>query len=649
MLLNPSGRLVAVNTYNGTDHNNLGNIDNAVSYRYADKTNYLSGITHNSSVLGTSKLDFTYGNLANGQMPDQIYSVKWNDVSKKNYTYDGLGRVTSQTVYPSVGVSLDNTYTYKDVGENNTSTQVSRVTNALGTYDYEYDANGNITKITFTALSGSSGSYVREYQYDQLNRITYTSDTRFGYRHEYEYDTNGNIISRNRYADYHNNGTEPDRIYTYDYDDTVWTDLITAFCGNEITYDEIGNPLNYYNSTSFTWQNGRQLASLTFLDKTTTYAYDADGKRTSKTVDGVTTEFFYAGDILAGQKTGDNILMWIYDNNGAYIGFTYNGVEYYYVYNLQGDVEAITDATGTIVASYTYGAWGSSISVKNHTTNGVNIAQINPIRYRGYYYDAETNFYYLNSRYYDPGICRFINADGAVSGVGGDIQGYNMFAYCFNNPVRFSDLNGTSQQFSGGRKTQGNNAFFGFMVKSYENVINRKTLALKNSQTNIVMYTGGISDSYSGRVKFKIKFRDVTEEVNRALLPYVQLGQSIATLANAMPLYEPYRYGTFGMLVYHGSTWDIKRKGPWESTIGTKFPGTRTPVLYQGRIVTPEKLGNYTYGLLGASFGISFENLINGSVFAALIGGTLNSPAGIDNEIGDWNEVARGYFFGYKF
>ena len=120
-----SGRLVAVNTYNGTDLNNLGNVDNAISYRYADKTNYLSGITHNSSVLGTSKLDFTYGNLANGQMPDQIYSVKWNDVSKKNYTYDGLGRVTSQTVYPSVGVSLDNTYTYKDVGENNTSTQVS--------------------------------------------------------------------------------------------------------------------------------------------------------------------------------------------------------------------------------------------------------------------------------------------------------------------------------------------------------------------------------------------------------------------------------------------------------------------------------------------------------------------------------------------
>ena len=168
---------------------------------------------------------------------------------------------------------------------------------------------------------------------------------------------------------------------------------------------------------------------------------NADGQRISKTVEDVTTEFFYAGDILAGQKTGDNVLMWIYDNNGAYIGFTYNGVEYYYVYNLQGDVEAITDATGAIVASYTYGAWGSSISVKNYTTNGVNIAQINPIRYRGYYYDAETNFYYLNSRYYDPGICRFINADGYVT-TGQGVTSFNMFAYCGNNPVSFSDPQG---------------------------------------------------------------------------------------------------------------------------------------------------------------------------------------------------------------
>ena len=438
-----SGRLVAVNTYNGTDHNNLGNVDNAISYRYADKTNYLSGITHNSSVLGTSKLDFTYGNLANGQMPDQIYSVKWNDVSKKNYTYDGLGRVTSQVVYPSVGVSLDNTYTYKDVGENNTSTQVSRVTNALGTYDYEYDANGNITKITFTHATDSSKSYVIKYQYDEKNQLISEDRSSSNYIYVYTYDDNGNMLSYSTYGRSESGGVGELKWSTdYEYTDSVWGDLLIDDGMDRFYYDEIGNPLDYAWNTTMTWKNGRQLETVDlFGDIFTSYEYNADGQRISKTVEDVTTEFFYAGDILAGQKTGDNVLMWIYDNNGSYIGFTYNGVEYYYVYNLQGDVEAITDATGAIVASYTYGAWGSSISVKNHTTSGVNIAEINPIRYRGYYYDAETNFYYLNSRYYDPGICRFINAD-RMGGANNDSLGYNLFSYCSNNPVNMIDKYG---------------------------------------------------------------------------------------------------------------------------------------------------------------------------------------------------------------
>ena len=70
------------------------------------------------------------------------------------------------------------------------------------------------------------------------------------------------------------------------------------------------------------------------------------------------------------------------------------------------------------------------------------IGQANPIRYRGYYYDNETGFYYLQSRYYDAEIGRFINADGAIAGVGGDVLGYNQFAYCFNNPVNMEDQSG---------------------------------------------------------------------------------------------------------------------------------------------------------------------------------------------------------------
>ena len=168
---------------------------------------------------------------------------------------------------------------------------------------------------------------------------------------------------------------------------------------------------------------------------------NADGQRISKTVDGVTTEFIYAGDILAGQKTGDDILMWIYDNNGSYIGFTYNGVEYYYVYNLQGDVVAITDSTGTIVAKYEYDTWGE-VQYEANYNGTVNIAVINPIRYRGYYYDSERGLYYLNSRYYDPFMCRFLNADLQLNSQDG-MNGMNVFAYCVNNPLMFSDPCGT--------------------------------------------------------------------------------------------------------------------------------------------------------------------------------------------------------------
>ena len=179
-------------------------------------------------------------------------------------------------------------------------------------------------------------------------------------------------------------------------------------------------------------------------DITAVYYYDVSGSRISKSTEAGDTFFTYAGDILAAQKTGNNILVWIYDNNGKYIGFSYNGTEYYYIYNLQGDVEAIADSTGTIVAKYAYDPWGKPISITDGngtdvSSNATHIANINPIRYRGYYYDTETGFYYLNSRYYDPEVGRFINADRQLNS---DILGNNLFVYCGNNPVMFCDPTG---------------------------------------------------------------------------------------------------------------------------------------------------------------------------------------------------------------
>ena len=135
------------------------------------------------------------------------------------------------------------------------------------------------------------------------------------------------------------------------------------------------------------------------------------------------------------------------NQNGQKFGLIYNGQYYYYMYNIQGDVIGIWDNNGNIVAQYNYNAWGKPISVTDGNGNDVSsnpshIANINPIRYRGYYYDQETGFYYVGSRYYDPEIGRWINADGVLPSSADSVQGYNLFVYGFNNPINTVDPSG---------------------------------------------------------------------------------------------------------------------------------------------------------------------------------------------------------------
>ena len=174
-----------------------------------------------------------------------------------------------------------------------------------------------------------------------------------------------------------------------------------------------------------------------------------DGLRTSKTVNGVKHEYYYVGNTLQYEKFGTTELWFFYDADGNPSGVRYkNGsttTDYYFVCNWRGDVIRIYDGTGAVVANYNYDAWGSVISVTDANgaaiTDSTHIANVNPLRYRGYYYDSETGLYYLQSRYYDPAVKRFINADSLV-GANKDILGNNVFAYCSNNPVNYSDPTG---------------------------------------------------------------------------------------------------------------------------------------------------------------------------------------------------------------
>ena len=159
-----------------------------------------------------------------------------------------------------------------------------------------------------------------------------------------------------------------------------------------------------------------------------TMEYDTSGQRTKRISDEKTYTYIYAGDKLMRMTVGDDVLDFSYDASGAPLTMTYNGTVYYYITNLQGDVTSLQQANGNTGAQYAYDAWGNIIAMQG------DLAELNPLRYRGYVYDQETGFYYLNSRYYDPEIGRFINADGYVS-TGKGIIGFHMFAYCGNNPV----------------------------------------------------------------------------------------------------------------------------------------------------------------------------------------------------------------------
>ena len=161
--------------------------------------------------------------------------------------------------------------------------------------------------------------------------------------------------------------------------------------------------------------------------------------RTKRTNGSNTYNYTYYGSQLTHMTYGSNVLHFYYDASGKPLSVVYNGVTYYYVLNLQGDVVALLDSTGDMAVEYRYDAWGRlrDVSGDMEFTLGLH----NPLRYRGYVYDRETELYYLQSRYYNPEIGRFINADSLVS-TGQGILGCNMFAYCNNDPVNEYDPSG---------------------------------------------------------------------------------------------------------------------------------------------------------------------------------------------------------------
>ena len=244
--------------------------------------------------------------------------------------------------------------------------------------------------------------------------------------------------------------TNPVSTNTYTYATSGWGDRLTAYDGTAITYDSMGNPVSYYSPSgtyTFTW-SGRQATTIKKGSLIYNFTYNDEGMRTSKTVNGVTTTYYVSGTQILAEETNGNVTVYLYDSEGAPLGMQYHGANYaadawdvfWYERNIFGDVIAVYDEAGTLLISYTYDAYGQMGS-RSHNNGYSTQAYYNPFRYRGYYYDRDISLYYLSTRYYDCRTGRFVSPDSYIS-TGQGLTGYNMYAYCGDNPVMRVDPTG---------------------------------------------------------------------------------------------------------------------------------------------------------------------------------------------------------------
>ena len=397
----------------------ISNAELTESYKYNDRNEIISK-TYGGAI--TQEYCYTYRNNAAREieyieMPNGIKSYPLKDLNGRN-TGKELKDVNGNRVYGEY-------ISYVKVGDHATN-MPSTVWYANGTaikenIKYKYDNCGNIVEIR------ENGKLSARYEYDNLNRLVREYNKKFGKTWVYTYDNCGNITGKREFTFTLRVGEQieeldsTDRIYTYD------GDKLQTYNEEIISYDMYGNPVKYKGET-LEWEYGKRLKK--YGEKT--YGYDGLGRRVSKDE----TTFVYDNEgRLIKQSNG---IEYIYDKSGV-SGFRYEKGEYIYRKNAQGDITHILDYCENVVAEYAYDAWGNCKVIKD--TDG--IAEVNPFRYRSYYYDVETRLYYLQTRYYDPETGRFISQDDVSYLDPNSINGLNLYAYCGNNPVMNVDPTGT--------------------------------------------------------------------------------------------------------------------------------------------------------------------------------------------------------------
>ncbi len=382
---------------------------------------------------------------------NRVTEIQYDGGAQKvSYAYDAIGRVSSRVAECGADVGkLTSTYSYVDggFGTNSTTPLVKKITQNGISFEYEYDSRGNI-------VSEKRGNLTTTYAYDALGQLIRVNDPHENATWVYSYDRGGNILSKVKYA--YTTGTVGTALETipYAYGDANWKDKLTAYNGTTITYDAIGNPMND-GAWTFTWAAGRQLKKMSREGQSLTFKYDHNGMRIQKVLEHdwypETTNYTYHGKLLTHMNVTytdfdevehNDRLHFFYDGFSCPAKVEFNGIMYTYVQNLQGDIVAVVDNEGNKVVEYMYDSWGKLLGTVGSLAN--TLGKMNPIRYRGYIYDEESNRYYVQSRYYNPDWNRMISADEQETVLASppELTDRNVYAYCDNDPVSRDDDGG---------------------------------------------------------------------------------------------------------------------------------------------------------------------------------------------------------------
>ncbi len=488
-----------------------------------------------------------------------------------SYYYDNLGRLD----YKSLNHVIPIFYEYLTNGRR-TSLLINKIKIENDVYSYKYDKLDNITHIYY------NGVLENRYYYDDYNELIKEDNYILNKTIKYTYDSLGNLLSKKVYELGTNNLVAQD---SYQYNNSNWKDQLTKFNNDIITYDAIGNPLTIGENITLDWVNGRQLNQYVDANNTVEYQYNKDGIRTSKTINNVKTEYYVEGTSIIFEKTGNDVLYYIRNEVDGLVGFKYNDATYYYIKNNQNDIIAILDNLHNYVAKYTYDAWGNIISITDSDGNDISnddthIGNINPFRYRSYYYDRETNLYYLNSRYYNPVWGRFLNCDNYINS-NKDIISHNLYVYCSNNPIINSDVTG-----------------FG-IIKSIINIGKNISNSLKNVEKEVQ------------KIAAPQTLPNYTKVLDKTLIRNVAQATIIKNSVS-----PPSSMNYFYQKEKSKGDWDYKLEKNWERDIDAPFLGATGQFLYNGEITTAEDFGNIHYAIIGSQMGYSPTLLYIGGGFA---------------------------------